>query len=393
MNNTPAKMHDTVIALLKQACWKDIRHLNTLAWMVVGLLLSGTIHLSRWIHYTHSRARQAQSTERRFRRWLGNRRIDVDRLFGALLGVILADAGEDRRLWVALDTTVLWNRFCVIQVALVCRGRALPLAWQVVGKASASVRFEEYGPVLDRVARWFSDWQVVLLADRGFCHVQLLRWLKRQRNWQGRIRMKSNVAIYRWTGKDYRPMHCRVRAGQVAFWHHVYLWNVYEEAHVAVGWEKGAKEPWMILCKDWADAEVLADYGRRFSIEEGFLDAKSNGFGWEASRLRDTEALQRLCFVMAVATWILICQGVKVHEAGLRRRVDPHWRRGLSYARIGWHWMLHALGREEALLDRLFLPTAQDPDPVLTARDRSRWMDPLPQWFCFCIPNSFNALI
>jgi len=40
-------MHDTVIGLLKQASWRDVRHLNTLAWMVVGLLLSGTIYLSR----------------------------------------------------------------------------------------------------------------------------------------------------------------------------------------------------------------------------------------------------------------------------------------------------------------------------------------------------------
>ena len=386
-------MHDTVIGLLKQASWRDVRHLNTLAWMVVGLLLSGTIHLSRWIPYTHSRAQQAQSTERRFRRWLGNRRIDVDGLFGTLLGVILADVAEGRRLLVALDTTVLWNRFCVIQVALVCRGRVLPLAWQVVGKASASVRFEEYGPVLDRVAGWLSDWQVVLLADRGFCHLQLLRWLKRQKHWQGRIRMKSNVAIHCWNGKAYRRLRCRVRAGEVVFWHHVYLWKVHEEAHVAIGCEKGAKEPWMILCDDWADAEVLADYGRRFCIEEGFLDAKSNGFGWEASCLRDTEALQRLCFVMAVATWILICQGIEVHEAGLRRRVDPHWRRGLSYTQIGWRWLHHALSQEEALLEKLFLPTTEDPAPVPTGRDRSRWIDPLPQWFCFCIPNSYKELI
>jgi len=391
MTNAPARLHDTVIELLKQAPWKDRRHLNTLAWMVVGLLISGTIHISCWIHYVHSRAQRAQSVERRFRRWLGNRRIEVEGLFGALLQQILAES-DCQRLLVALDTTVLWNRFCVIQVALVCRGRVLPLAWQVVEKASASVRFSEYRPVLDRVADWLGGREVIGVADRGFCHLELVRWVKRQAGWHARIRIKSNVHIYRWTGKTYKPLRCRVQAGQVAYWHHVYLWDVHEEAHVAVGWEKGAKEPWMVLCDDWADAQTLVDYGQRFAIEEGFLDAKSNGFGWEDAKLRDNQALQRLCLVMAVATWILICQGTEVVEAGLRRKVDPHWRRGLSYARIGWNWIHRALSQGEALIDQLFLPDADDPAPVPTAKDRSRWMDPLPQWFHFCIPNSYKAL-
>lgn len=392
MDNAPARLHDTVIACLRQAPWKDARHLDTLAWMVVGLLISGTIHISGWICYVRSRAHQAQSVERRLRRWLGNRRIDVEGLFGALVQRLLADS-DPGCLKVVLDTTVLWNRFCVIQVALVFRGRALPLAWRVLAKVSASVRFEEYWPVLAQVAGWLSGREVVLLADRGFCHLQLVRWLKRQPNWHGRIRLKGNVKIYRWTGKRYRAMRCQVRAGEVAFWHRVYLWRVHEEANVAVGWDRGAKEPWMILCDDWADGEILADYGQRFTIEEGFLDAKSNGFGWEDSKLRDTSALQRLCFVMAVATWFLICQGCEVVDAGLRRRVDPHWRRGLSYARIGWRWVHYALSRGEALIEHLFLPATENPAPVPTAKERSRWMDPLPQWFHLCIPNSYKELI
>ncbi len=293
---------------------------------------------------------------------------------------------------VALDTTVLWNRFCVIQVALVCRGRALPLAWEIREKTSASVRFSEYRPVLEQIVKWLSGWEVVLVADRGFCHVELLRWVKQQAGWHARIRIKANVKVYRWTGTTYQPFNCRVRAGEVAFYHHVYCWQIHEEAHLAVGWEKGAKEPWMILSDDWADADTLADYGQRFTIEEGFLDYKSNGFGWENSKLREGEALQRLCLVMAVATWILICQGSAVVDAGLRRRVDPHWRRGLSYARIGWNWIHYALNRGEDLIERLFLPDSEDPEPVTAVNDRSRWMDPLPQWFHLCLPNSHQAL-
>lgn len=118
-------LYATVFHLLRHAPWRDVRHLSTLAWMVVGLLSSHWISLSQWIAYVDSRAQVAQSTERRFRRWLENPRIEVWPLYAGLLGRVLAEC-PDRRLDVALDTTVLWNLFCVIQVALVYRGRAIP---------------------------------------------------------------------------------------------------------------------------------------------------------------------------------------------------------------------------------------------------------------------------
>jgi len=85
-----------------------------------------------------------------------------------------------------------------------------------------------------------------------------------------------------------------------------------------------------------------------FTIEEGFLDDQSNGFQWESSKLRQAEVLQRLCCVMAVATVVLVCQGVAVVAAGKRRQVDPHWFRGHSDARIGWNWIRRATAWGEA---------------------------------------------
>jgi hypothetical protein len=74
----------------------------------------------------------------------------------------------------------------------------------------------------------------------------------------------------------------------------------------------------------------LRDYGLRFTVEEGFLDHKSGGFQWEASKLHEVEALQRLCLVMAAASLLLVCQGAAVVAAGRRREADPHGFRGLS---------------------------------------------------------------
>jgi hypothetical protein len=355
--------------------------------MVLGLLSSGWIALNEWTPFVVGRALFAQSTERRFRRWLSNPQIDVLRLYAALLREVLAEF-QDRRVLVTLDTTMLWNEFCVIQLSLVYRGRSIPLVWKVLRHKSASVAFTEYRGVLGFASKLLRGYEVVLLADRGFLHRGLIRWVRRTAGWHMRVRCKQSIGLFRGTSRGYRPLALRLSPGGVCYYHNVYITAAHLPVHLAVGWEKGAKEPWIIVSDQPTDAETLYEYGRRFTIEEGFLDHKSNGFQWESSRLRDAEVLQRLCFVLAVATLVVVCQGVAVVAAGKRRWVDTHWFRGLSYARIGWKWIHHACARKEALIDRLTLLTAHDPEPARASRrqvDRSRWMDDLPWRYVFLI--------
>jgi signal recognition particle GTPase len=80
MEGTP-RLYDTLVQVLSQhQHWLDRRHLKTLAWMMVGLIQSGKISLTAWVPYVHSRATFAQSTVRRFTRWLENERIVVHTL-------------------------------------------------------------------------------------------------------------------------------------------------------------------------------------------------------------------------------------------------------------------------------------------------------------------------
>ena len=101
-------------------------------------------------------------------------------------------------------------------------------------------------------------------------------------------------------------------------------------------------------------------------IEETFLDDKSNGFELERSRIRDAIMLERLCFVLAIATLYLTAQGVAVVESGQRRVVDVHWFRGNSFFRIGWDWLRRALICPLALAHTVrFLGQISVSDPIL----------------------------
>jgi hypothetical protein len=100
--------------------------------------------------------------------------------------------------------------------------------------------------------------------------------------------------------------------------------------------EDSTDAPWSIVSDEPTDLTALDECGLRFDIEENFLDDKSNGFQVQASQLNEPETLSRLFFILAVATLYFASVGVGVVRARVRRWVDTHWDRGMSYLKIGW---------------------------------------------------------
>ena len=199
MGNTP-RLYDTLVGLLSQhRNWLDVRHMKTLAWMMVGLLMSDSIHLSEWAPWVESRAVQAQSTERRFARFLHNDRIEANALYGPLIRQALADWGAET-LYLALDTSMLWNRYCLIRLSLIYLGRAVPLVWTVLEHASSSVTLAAYRELLDQadlLLPVYPSVPIVFLADRGFADTALMRYLTDSLGWHWHIRIKSSFWVYR----------------------------------------------------------------------------------------------------------------------------------------------------------------------------------------------------
>ena len=136
-----AQLQGDLFALLHQHCrFVDLRHLVLLAWMVAGLLLSQSVCFDRWKHHLPLGRCLAASWQRRCQRLFANRRIDGEALYGPLvLWAIQHWQKPGQSLHLALDTTVLDNRFCVVMLSVLCHGRAVPLLWQTLEHPSASV--------------------------------------------------------------------------------------------------------------------------------------------------------------------------------------------------------------------------------------------------------------
>jgi hypothetical protein len=362
------QLYGQLFAFLRQYCRaQDIRHLKALAWMVSALICSGQLSLPAWEPYVPSRATQAQSVERRWRRWLDNQRVRVSRLYVPLVMAALS-GWNHHRLYLALDTTVLWNRYCMIHLSVVCCGRAVPLLWRVLEHDSATVAFKEYQPLL-RKARWLlrQHEDVMLLADRGFANHSLLAWLQTSQ-WHYCLRLPCDVWLHgaskypKMVGSFYPPL------GEARLYRQVRLWadGVYR-CNLVLATVKGAKESWAVVTDESPSLQTLWQYALRFQVEERFLDSKSGAFELEASRLRCEAALERLYLVAALALLYATAQGMSVQIAGLRQQVDPHWRRGISYLKMGLRWLQGVVHKGRQLLCPIpLLP--HDPEPCFASK-------------------------
>jgi Transposase DDE domain len=344
-------LYDRLLSLLSQhSNYQDFRHLKALAWMINALICSSKVNLSEWESYVISRATQAQSTERRWQRFVHNSRIKFKSIYVPLVMAAIGDWRE-QRVYLALDTTVLWNQFCMIHLSIVCGGRAIPFLWKVMEHKSSTVRFIEYKPMLKLAHHLLSRYSdVMLLADRGFANHELMTWLENS-NWHYCLRLPCDVVLH---GARRHPIELKYLyppKSEAALYHHVGLWLDGEHrCNIVLANVKGVKEPWAVITDENPSLQTLWQYGLRFRVEELFLDSKSGVFQLESSKIRDGKALERLYLVVALALLFATSQGMAVQLKGLRTQVDPHWKRGISYLKIGIRWLNGVLHKGRNLL-------------------------------------------
>lgn len=366
-----SRLYDALCQYLSQCeiQWRDARHLQSLCWMMVGMIQSQNVHLNGFGVYVKSRAQVAQSHQRRFRRWLSNRRIDVISAHQALVYQALSD-WKQQRLYLSLDTTLVWNCFCIVWVGVVYRGRTIPVAWQVVAQSSSTVRLWTIQRVLRQTARVMPNGvAIVLLADRGFADGKLMKYLRENLGWHFRIRIKRSFQ-FQIEGQWRKVSSVQLQPGQAYFTPVVSVGKTkpYPNVYLAFAHDKQSCEQWVIVSDEPTTLQTFAQYRLRFQVEESFLDLKSNGFNLEASRLRNKFALSQLCGVIALTMLFLVLQGLQVVASGKRRQVDAHWNRGMSYLKIGWNWIRLAITHQWKIQVYPFLSSLPDPQPAIASK-------------------------
>lgn len=124
------QLHGTLMSQLRK--WlpdERITRRRNLAWLMTGLFLARSVHLS---HIAHKLPLQGQvvSLTNRMRRFLDNPRVNVWRYYQPIARQLLTGFGA-QRLTLLIDCTALGFNYQLMVVAIAYRRRALPLIWSI----------------------------------------------------------------------------------------------------------------------------------------------------------------------------------------------------------------------------------------------------------------------
>jgi hypothetical protein len=278
-------------------------------------------------------------------RLLSNDGLTLWRLFDPWVRFVVGDRKE---IVVALD----WTEFDKDGHATIClylitrHGRATPLVWKTVEKATLSGKRNAYE--LDVVDRLHSilppDVEVTVLADRGFgdqklyTHLQLL-------GWDFVIRFRECILVTDAQGKTRPATEWLAATGHAKMLKKARVTDDKTEVPaVVLVHDKRMKDAWCLATSraDIGAADVAKLYGRRFTIEETFRDQKDNrfGMGLSATHLGTTARRDRMLFLSAIAYALLVLLGAAGERCGLDRtlKASTTKRRTLSLFNQGCYW-------------------------------------------------------
>jgi hypothetical protein len=336
-------------------------HLKRIAhwvWVIVGLILSHSVHLSQIAQHIPSEA-EAAGRIAQVRRWLSNKFIRVAEFYRPLIS-------EAVQAWAHKDVFVILDGCIVNHEALQffrlswshCF-RAIPLTWLVV-TGPGLITVEKCETLLNEAAQLLQHMATVtFLADRGFRDKDGARKCLKL-GWNYGIRVANNTGLTLADGQVLSIQTLGVKPGHPRYFQNVCLTAVANwRCNLAVTWTKAtAKQPaelCAIALNLTACQRTLKDYLKRMPIEQSFRDDKSGSFDLEATKLTDPERLNPLLLAIAVATLWIYDIGEQVLRAGERQDIDPAYKRQLSVFQIGWRKLQRWLSCQSSTLPSLTL--------------------------------------
>jgi hypothetical protein len=322
------------------------RRVVSLANGVTGVLRAATLS----VHAIGEGYAEVARTKPRFGvkqvdRFLSNTAIDIARLTPSWAKFVL---GSRKEIVVVLD----WTEFDKDDHATICayvvttHGRATPLTWKTVRKSNLAGRRNDFEyEIVERLHGAIpTDVAVTLLADRAFGDQKFYALLG-SLGWDYVIRFRGAILVEDEAGKQ-RPAERWVpKSGRATM---IKPARVTDDRAlvpaVVVVHQAKMKDAWCLATSldDRKAAEIVALYGKRFTIEETFRDAKDLrfGMGLSATHIGVAGRRDRLLLLAAIAQALLTLLGAASEKTGMDAylKVNTAKKRTHSLFRQGAYW-------------------------------------------------------
>src|SRR5205085_12043541 len=253
-----------------------------------------------------------EAASRRLTRFLHNSRLEVAELTRQTARVLVAQLPLAGPIRLSIDWTIEDTQHLL--VASLCIGtRAIPLYWQAYEQADLKDRRSGYerdfvrtlvSEVLAEIARS----RLLISADRAFADVDLMDLFKQLRVGFV-IRTKGNIKVCynrQWQKLNQLrlPRNQRRRSlGRLA-----YCQSDPRRLYITQSRKRDRKGKWgiwyLVSNRRMSAEQTTKDYGRRFSCEEGFRDAKRL-LGFAEARIACLQAWARMFLLVVLAMLVL----------------------------------------------------------------------------------------
>ena len=329
--------------------------LRTFAWMMVGMMMSRSVHLSYIARKIPSIAQQT-SLVKKMSRLLQNGALRVREWYGPVATELLSDvvaSGQVVRL--IIDGTKVGGGHRLLMVAVAYRRRSLPIAWTWLkgtrGHSLATTQCALFAYIRTLLP---AGAKVLVVGDSEFGSVELMRTLE-QWGWDYVLRQKGRTCLSVQESEVWQRCDALVqRPGQAAWLVDVHFTQRFAfPVNLLAYWHPGEEHPWLLTTNLATTQQTLAAYRRRMWIEEMFADFKRHGFDLEGTHLRHFLRLSRLTLLVALLYLWCVAFGTNIIKRGLRYLVDRTDRRDLSIFRIGYDTIERFLTNGKTLSIRL----------------------------------------
>ena len=298
--------------------------LTVLALWSIGIILAhscGLTTVATILAYLLSRSERA--TREQLRDWYRDashksgakrgrkrRSLDVSSCFAPLLRWVVAWTDPAcRQIALAMDASTLGQRFTILSITVVIRGCAIPVAWKVVEATRPGAWRPHWIALFEALDGAIpADWKVIVAADRGLYAKWLFTTIQ-ARGWHPLLRITRQGQYCPQGASSFRPLKEVVgRVGQ-SWAGPVTCFATKERQLVCTllaRWDRGYREPWLVVTDLPASAADVAWYGLRAWVECGYKDSKRGGWQWQATKMTSVARAERLWLVLAVATlWVV----------------------------------------------------------------------------------------
>jgi hypothetical protein len=253
-----------------------------------------------------------EAASRRLTRFLHNPRLEVAALASQTARVLVAQLPLEGSIRLSIDWTIEDQQHLL--VASLCIGsRALPLYWQAYEQAALKHQRSGYerdfvrlliGDLLTTVARS----RLLMTADRAFADVDLMDLLNELRVGFV-IRTKGNIKVYyqqQWQKLNQLRMPRNLRRRSLGRLR--YCQRDPRRLYVTQSRKRDRSGKWgvwyLVSNRQMTAEQTSNEYGRRFSCEEGFRDAKRL-LGFAEARIANLQAWGRMFLLVVLAMMAL----------------------------------------------------------------------------------------